>query len=1848
MHRHNSRFLLSLALIFAACGGDDHENTGDTLGPDGSDLSQAPTVDIVSPESGTVVGSGDVVSVTAQIGDDHDAVRALQVLWRSDLHSTPFVGTEPTAGGRVVVELKDLVVGTHTITLDVTDSDGLVGRDTLTLVVRGGPATPVVAITPAEPTTQDTLVAVLTPPDPGTTTTESGLRYVWLKDGTPTDHRGPTVPATATTRGETWEVRVTAFSGALESAAANASVTVVNAAPTCSAATLLPSAGTRATEFTCACPTLADADTGDTDRSRCTFYSGDVVVGDEGDCTLAAGETERGMALTCTLIPSDGTDDGTAVTSPSVPVLNARPTAPGAGLEPSVGTAADEFTCLRLVNATDIDGDSLTYTTTWLVNGVEDPNVHTTTTAATLLRRDDTGTPPRHGDTIQCRLQASDGTDTSSPGDSPAVTLGNATPTLGKVMVEVVPEGTATANSTLMCVTSDVVDADTDSLSTTYVWFIDGVAVEGATTATLNGGYVRGDRVECEATVSDGQASSETVTSKNTIVVANALPSVADVTTTPESTSGAGGEITCVWTGWVDADGDMPDVIYTWFVDEVPVPEEGGATFDPSGLEPGVEVTCAVTPRNDAALGDMVVSSQATLIINSAPTLTGATVGPSGATVTATLTCTPEGVHDADGDTVSFTFEWTLDGATIEGQSLATLSGVFGKGDSIRCRVTPHDTFESGAPVLSGALTIHNAIPTLVDTRVDPAGGSPCKAYTCVPEGGDDADEGDVISYGYRWLVNGDTVSGQSSATFGGTLGDGDTLACAARPTDGTTVDQALVYGAERVSSAVAIDDTPPVIGSVVLSPEAPGVGSILTCTATGTEDDCAAQVTYTYQWYVNGGVVEGATGSSFDTADNDLADQVRCQVTPHDGLSSGNGASSPTIALGPGAPTAPTVEVVAESGPSGLVMCTITTAARWFVNPSYTYYWSINGATEFTDTAALTAARADCDVITCRVQVTDEVASLSSEVASLQFPLVDGCEDGNGCTSHFCLEAGGCGVLLEDGTFCEDADPCSPTGVCDQGSCVALGNHCVEEPINLDVVVAGRVEVDIAGLPDGRYVSIWANNNKGPTSARMTAADDSRRDEETLLSTGNGTGGLPSVAVSSGGSVLLLDPTPRTATAKLTAHLRSADDINVALLSPVVVVNRPSDFFNCSNSSRWAYDVQGYPMFVGGVPMVVHTQMYHYQPPCGGTISIESTEDLTLVPLAGDYANTPFELVDGAVRGPQGANVVGNLVHHFTAAASIPNTSGIVTAWSKDFKTVVVRVSDFVSGAVSTRFTINVDTGVNNITGLAVEGLGSGGLVVAWARPNGTQGADVFYRRYDRDGVAAGPAVLANSRVAGDQVLDDIAGFSDDGVVVTYTDPGTGQGSDVFARLFDATDTPEGDAIPLALYSTAQNQYGAKVTVFPDDGWVASWVDDAERSANLFHLHVMTRRFFRDGDPDPGVRAKAAPSQVTGDQTNPASAVLPGDRILVAWEAPLFPGFGTEIQRRLFDKDGTPLELDTTVNTTIEGVQKSPAATASTNRYVVAWESVGQDGDGSGIYLQRFDGRGLPLGDETRVNTTTAGPQTGPVLVSRPDGMVLVAWTGREIGGTNTDVFAKIYDADGNMLMAETVINKATTGNQSMPAVTVTKDGHFILAWQSQDEVAGLDVFMRKLSVGTAPNGTHTFTLATVVFRANENTDGDQGAPTVSISQGTTPYLAVCWESLALTTTGRDVLCQIFNDLVGGFAVARAEFSPVSDRTGTQQKARVTHVSTGQLVVAWETPGIDFTGTGIHFTRLPAAGPAQLLPRYVANRYPYGDQTRPVLSPLTTDAGRVLIVWQSQGEDGSGAGVMMRAPFAP
>jgi hypothetical protein len=138
---------------------------------------------------------------------------------------------------------------------------------------------------------------------------------------------------------------------------------------------------------------------------------------------------------------------------------------------------------------------------------------------------------------------------------------------------------------------------------------------------------------------------------------------------------------------------------------------------------------------------------------NSPPVLTSVSIAPAAPTTNEVLTAVVAAV-DANGDAISFSFEWRKNGVVIAGATAATLDlAVSGNGDyadAITVTVTPSDRLAVGAPVTSAAATV--ALPpasvflSVTGNDANPCTGSaPCANFQRAYEV---ADSGDVVEVG--------------------------------------------------------------------------------------------------------------------------------------------------------------------------------------------------------------------------------------------------------------------------------------------------------------------------------------------------------------------------------------------------------------------------------------------------------------------------------------------------------------------------------------------------------------------------------------------------------------------------------------------------------------------------------------------------------------------------------------------------------------------------------------------------------------------------------------------------------------------------------------------------------------------------------------------------------------------------------------------------------------------------------------------------------------------------------------------------------------------------------------------
>ena len=110
-----------------------------------------PRIDEYSPEDGSFITEGTEAALSAVVSDlEDDPPDTLVVEWFSDLHDEPLGTDTADALGRASIIAPDLLPGEHLITIQVTDSDGMIGNEMFLLVVNQPPTRPEVSRSPTQ------------------------------------------------------------------------------------------------------------------------------------------------------------------------------------------------------------------------------------------------------------------------------------------------------------------------------------------------------------------------------------------------------------------------------------------------------------------------------------------------------------------------------------------------------------------------------------------------------------------------------------------------------------------------------------------------------------------------------------------------------------------------------------------------------------------------------------------------------------------------------------------------------------------------------------------------------------------------------------------------------------------------------------------------------------------------------------------------------------------------------------------------------------------------------------------------------------------------------------------------------------------------------------------------------------------------------------------------------------------------------------------------------------------------------------------------------------------------------------------------------------------------------------------------------------------------------------------------------------------------------------------------------------------------------------------------------------------------------------------------------------------
>lgn len=312
-----------------------------------------------------------------------------------------------------------------------------------------------------------------------------------------------------------------------------------------------------------------------------------------------------------------------------------------------------------------------------------------------------------------------------------------------------------------------------------------------------------------------------------------------------------------------------------------------------------------------------------------------------------------------------------------------------------------------------------------------------------------------------------------------------------------------------------------------------------------------------------------------------------------------------------------------------------------------------------------------------------------------------------------------------------------------------------------------------------------------------------------------------------------------------------------------------------------------------------------------------------------------------------------------------------------------------------------------------------------------------------------------------------------------------------------------------------------------------------------------------------------------TGDQQQPTMAALTGGGYVVAWQSYPQDGSGYGIYFRRYGADGAPAGTETLANTTTALSQRFPAATGLlSGGFVVAWQS--PDGDGDGIFAQRFDANGTPVGTETRINDAIATTQSAPAIGSLQDGGYVVTWTGADASGSG--IWQRRVSADGMPVGSDALANTTTANTQTDSAVAGLADGGHVVVWESFSTARNsYGIYFQRYAVSGIAVGAETR-----VDNAGTSTNAVDGS-VAGTSQG---GFVVAW-----TQPDANGLGVYFTRYDASGTALNSPTRVNTHETANQGQSAVAAVTDGGFVIAWESYNQGLSGYNLFAQRYDAEG---------------------------------------------------------
>ncbi len=347
------------------------------------------------------------------------------------------------------------------------------------------------------------------------------------------------------------------------------------------------------------------------------------------------------------------------------------------------------------------------------------------------------------------------------------------------------------------------------------------------------------------------------------------------------------------------------------------------------------------------------------------------------------------------------------------------------------------------------------------------------------------------------------------------------------------------------------------------------------------------------------------------------------------------------------------------------------------------------------------------------------------------------------------------------------------------------------------------------------------------------------------------------------------------------------------------------------------------------------------------------------------------------------------------------------VVVWNDkiySYTDIYARRYDFMGIPIGVPFRVNDDEGmVYRYGSMSITQNGAGEFIIVWLDVRNNE-KSIYAQRYSRNGAPQGPNFHVNNDLGTGYLSSPSVGIDGSGnFIITWRAEVSSENDDdnIYAKRYTFNGTASGSTFRVNdVEDSADVNRQPCIAVNSKGNVIISWVDRREN----YKSDIYAQRYSSDGSAE-GQNFKVNKYVENAKQYRPHSAVDGQGNFLIVWQ---FDNDSLGVYAQRYDQNGDPLGDNFQVTNFDGGSISNYSAIAMdrTGRFVIAWDDY-YTGNGD-IYGQRYSSDGKPLNGSFRLNTTGDRIQWYP-SVQLSNGKIYTAWADNRTPGKGYDIWANI-----------------------------------------------------------------------------------------------------------------------------------------------------------------------------------------------------------------------------------------------